>query len=282
MTKAFSLSALLPLMIIISAFAQKLPNVQEISVRAPANIRVDGKPAEWNNQFQAYNKATEIYYTLSNDNEKLYLTVKATDPDIVNKIICAGIVLTINASGKLKDEGGVAVRFPVLDKSTFPVNKPPIDLDNGFGLSADAFLLSLNKQITALTKDILVEGVTEIPNHLLSIYNPEGIKAAVLFDDQTNLNYEIAIPLKYLSLSKDYSFAYNIKLKSLEGGNPIMDFNGHPPGEPYGKAFQSQRGAIKKLQFKSIDPVTNIAVVGDRLLSLINPTDFWGEYTLDK
>ena len=45
------------ILFVLSANAQKLPNTQETSLRAPANLKVDGKPTEWNNQFQAYNKA---------------------------------------------------------------------------------------------------------------------------------------------------------------------------------------------------------------------------------
>lgn len=40
--------------------AQKLPNIQKESVRAPDNVKVDGKPIEWGNKLKAYNNATEI------------------------------------------------------------------------------------------------------------------------------------------------------------------------------------------------------------------------------
>ncbi|HCN82336.1 MAG TPA: hypothetical protein DIT07_01770, partial [Sphingobacteriaceae bacterium] len=88
MKKALSTSLLLFLIgilyliiIPVTTSAQKLPNIQEASLRAPAGIKVDGKATEWNNQFQAYNKATEIFYTISNDDDKLYLAVQATDLD---------------------------------------------------------------------------------------------------------------------------------------------------------------------------------------------------------
>ena len=41
-----------------TATAQKLPNVQATSLRAPANIKIDGKATEWNDKFQAYNHST--------------------------------------------------------------------------------------------------------------------------------------------------------------------------------------------------------------------------------
>ena len=47
---------LLFLLLVISAAmakAQKLPNVQQNSVRAPYNIKIDGKATEW--EFRAHN-----------------------------------------------------------------------------------------------------------------------------------------------------------------------------------------------------------------------------------
>ena len=109
---------LLPPILLLMYFdvsAQKLPNIQQTSIRAPASIKIDGKATEWRDEFQAYNKATEIYYTISNDSEKLYLTVQAIDLDIINKIVCGGITLTINGTGKMKDQGGKVITFPALN-----------------------------------------------------------------------------------------------------------------------------------------------------------------------
>jgi len=53
-------------------------------------VRIDGKITEWGN-FQAYNPATEISYTMANDNDKLYLVCSATQPEVIQKIIEGGI-----------------------------------------------------------------------------------------------------------------------------------------------------------------------------------------------
>ena len=60
----------------LAAHPQKLPNLQTTSLRAPASIKIDGKTTEWNNRFQAYNKATEVSYTIANDKDKLYLVIQ--------------------------------------------------------------------------------------------------------------------------------------------------------------------------------------------------------------
>jgi len=284
---AFFLLAVIPFMVT----AQKLPNVQETSLRAPADTKVDGKAIEWNNQFQAYNKATEIFYTLSNDNDKLYLTVQATDLDIINKIICKGIALTINGTGKMKDQEGVAITFPVLNDDAFPRgqrgeprSRIPINLDKPDSWPADSFMVVLNKDLSSKAKDIKVKGVKAITDSLISIYNPEGIKAVALFDNKTIFTYELAVPLKYLGLSvkNPKPFVYNIKLVSMNAD--WTEESGHGVST-VASALRVQRQQIRKNYFLSATPDFHYYLGGPgapRLYSLMGPTDFWGEYTLAK
>jgi len=70
----------------LNTHAQTLPKVQEASLRAPDNIKIDGKPTEWNNQFQAYNTATDLFYTIANDDQNLYLVIQAKKPLSISKI----------------------------------------------------------------------------------------------------------------------------------------------------------------------------------------------------
>ena len=288
MEKGIALLAVLSLMITVSAIAQKLPNVQEKSLRAPASIKVDGKATEWNNEFQAYNKAIECYYTISNDNDKLYLTVQATDLDIINKIICKGIALTINGTGKMKDQEGVAITFPVLNDDAFPRGQRgeahagmAIYLDKPASWPADSFMVVLNKDLSSKAKDIKVTGVKEITNSLISIYNPEGIKAVALFDNKTIFTYELAVPLKYLGLSvkNPKPFVYNIK---LPGWNPDLT-----NGAAVSASLRTQRPALRRDFTKyGPDPVTRLfdfdGPTVPRLKQLFGPSNFWGEYTLAK
>ncbi|HCN84776.1 MAG TPA: hypothetical protein DIT07_14335 [Sphingobacteriaceae bacterium] len=268
-----------------TTIAQKFPNVQEKSMRAPANIKVDGKTTEWSNQFQAYNKATEIFYTISNDNDKLYLTVKTTDLDIANKIISAGLTFTINGSGKMKDQDGMTVTFPVLDRLKFPSQLPPVDLDNQ-GKYKDPkvpFITALNKDLNSQAKDIKVTGIKEIQDPIISIYNPYGIKVATLFDEEKAFIYELSIPFKYLGLSiaESKPVVYNIKLNGI-----ILD-----PRMPVGLDKVSATSHLRPYLRKGIKPrVVDLAnyiyaiegPTGDIATSLISPTNFWGEYIFAK
>jgi len=268
------LSALF-LFIAVAANAQKLPNVQQTSLRAPANIKVDGKATEWNNQFQTYNKATEIFYTISNDDDKLYLTVQATDPNIIRKIIGGGITFTVNPSGKKNDKDGVAITFPEYDKKNPPFyvtldNKPMPTKDTVKNrMQADSFLNAHNVQLSDKLKLIGVVGVKSISDNVISIYNAEGIKAVSLFDNKIYYTYELAIPLKYLELTinKPLKFSYNIKLNGMIPKGSTMIDTGRPD----------------LIVFVGPDGVTySGGKASSENMVLYYPTDFWGEYTLAK
>lgn len=269
------------LLVVTSAIAQKLPAIQQASIRAPSNIKVDGKPTEWNNQFQAYNKATEVFYTLSNDNDKLYLTVQAIDPDVVEKIIEGGITLTINGTGKMKDQDGIAITYPVLDKNSFPETGPAMNIDKPESWTADSFMISLNKDFIARATDVRVTGVKEISSTILSIYNPEGIKVAALFDNKTSLTYELTVPLKYLglSLNEPKSIVYNIKLSGMNYDGTFKSFM---------QGFRHQRTKVFQELRRGAIPYGNNGnptVEGPNvpiIIQMISPTDFWGEYILAK
>ena len=269
-----------------TANAQKLPDVQKGTLRAPVNIKIDGKPDEWNNQFQAYNKNTEIFYTISNDNNNLYLTVKATDLDIINKIICGGITLTVNSSTEKQKLGGMSITFPVIDlnyaKQYLPLRIRlttgiPINLDRPENITVETFIAELNKEITSKSKDVVVEKINGIKD-TISIYNTEGIKAAIQVDNKTSMTYELALPLKSFGFSVDdrESFDYNIK---LSGMNP--DLNNRAD---LGQTFQAQRKALR--YSVGNHPIGTALAEGNpgalRVINLASPTYFSGEYTLAK
>ncbi len=254
--------------------AQKLPNKQEVSLRAPSNIKIDGKATEWGNKFRAYNKATNIFYTISNDDNKLYLTVQATDPGIANKIVGGGVTLTIITSGNKKDKNGVAITFPARD-----TKKPPFYLRHQDILELlsdtiknrreiDSMSKVYNKRIADSVKLIGVAGINEFPDNFISIYNDTGIKAAALFDSKIHYTYELAIPLKYLGLAinQQIKFIYQIKLSGTLTANATT--------------FVTSSGRFIIVQEPGKEPT---AIPNTPLYSAsAYATDFWGEYTLAK
>lgn len=213
------------------SFGQKLPKVQTSSIWAPGNIKIDGKTTEWNYRFQAHNSGNHMYYTLSNDDNNLYLTACMDDIDGDNKIFKGGLTFTIISLAKKANK--VSVTFPVMSKE----NRVKMGDGGGNHLNLyrtlksdtvtnkaeiDSLIAISNREITKDYKEIYITGIPEIGDPLLSIYNTQGIKAGANFDKNMRYTYELAIPLKYLeiAISNTKSIKYNIKLNVL---SPITE-----------------------------------------------------------
>jgi len=251
----------------IEAHSQKLPNKQETSVYAPANIKIDGKANEWDATFQAYNHATDIFYTISNDDNNLYLTVHATDPNVIRRIFTWGIKFSVAPARAKTDKDAAVITYPFFEKDAAfaPALKSKPEIIPGSDASlklADSFMYVTNKKMLDKIKLIKVTGIKTLDT-LLSIYNENGIRAAGLFDNKMAYTYELAIPLKILHakdevvISTDHSkFAYHLLI------NDILY-----PGT-----------------YAMKDKVTGqmIYVVNPPEFAHPIPTDFWGEYTLAK
>lgn len=211
--KLFSGTALSVLLMSAMAQAQKLPTIQVAGLRLPATTKIDGKTDEWNNHFQAYNKANGIYYTLANDDENLYFAVQALDPHSIEKILSGGITLTVKGSDKSSKGAPVSIDYlfvPVVER--FAMMKKIKSQDANVPYTSE----DINKQFTANAKQIDVRGIKELPDTLISVYNDAGIKVAAQFDDKKALTYELSLPLKYLqqNLGANTLYNYNIKLNA--------------------------------------------------------------------
>ncbi|NNU33322.1 hypothetical protein HK413_02575 [Mucilaginibacter sp. S1162] len=203
--------------------AKKLKDVQPGNMRAPSAIKIDGKLGEWNNNFQAYNRATRIVYILCNDDKNLYTVAKSTDFTTTAKIISGGITLTINTDGKKKSKDGYSVTFPVIEHPELLAGGMSNRFENR-NAGADTELMRTVHQRTILAaKQIKVLGIKSIPDTIISIYNEHGIKTAINFDG-ADLTFEMAIPLRLINLTVDNAreFAYNVTLTGfrVEGRNP--------------------------------------------------------------
>jgi hypothetical protein len=262
MKKLFSQIPLFTLLLIsgFAGYAQKLPNIQAASLRLPAGTKIEGKATEWNNQFQAYNRTTGVYYTIANDDENVYLAVQATDPHFIEKILSGGITFSVKSADKGNKVPPVSIDYlfvPVVER--YAMMKKIKGEDANVTYTPD----DINKQFTADAKQIQVSGIKEIQDTLISVYNDAGIKVAALFDDKKVLTYELSLPLKYLkeSLGDINSFNYNIKLNAIR-------ITPHPVGA---KAVEVIVTSVRINSKEASD-----------MQDLDSPTNFSGNYTMAK
>lgn len=278
MEKKKSLALLAQMMLIFVAFngqAQKLPNIQQVSLRAPAGIKIDGKATEWTGKLQAHNKAVDVTYAIANDDENLYLVIQAAKPRIVTKIIDVGVALIISKNDKKKAgaKENITITYPILDvipaqrmlwyagskaTSELPIARTlKRDTAQYSTTPVDSLVAIANNLFDINSKMIGVTGISSIKDSTISVYNEERIKTAARFDNLGVYTYELAIPLKHLGLSTTTAkkFNYSIRLES------------------------------RLARFK---PNTKIVymypdgIMTDIDIDLDSTTDFWGTYTLAK
>ena len=255
--------------------AQKLPTLQQNSLKLPANTKIDGKATEWNNHFQAYNKSTQTFYSIANDANTLYLIIQAKDPDIITKILIGGVTFTVNASAAKADSEKTAITFPIYGGNKSIIyslfkNKPVVTKNLARNkIQADSFVNSLNNQLTENLKMIGLYGAKTITDSLISIYNDHGIKAKSFFDGDCNYTVELLIPIKYIGidLANQGRFSYNIKLSGAELKNGKTQFS------PSGRFILIYNAAGK--------PVDAIPVLPQTMITSF-ATNFSGEYILAK
>src|SRR5476651_753500 len=203
MKRTFTLIALvLTCLIAVNAYAQKQPQIQETSVYAPANVKIDGKLNEWQNPFiniqkynwflSAFNSSSRIYYTMANDEKNLYLTVRGLGNGVSKKLLAGGMTLTISHAEKnkrAKDPSNVAITFPMPQDSKTTaeimteINQIQDYLDDTIANRKDIDTVNAiaNKMVNNAMKEIRVVGVKEITDPILSVYNTDGIKGAMQF-----------------------------------------------------------------------------------------------------
>jgi uncharacterized membrane protein YgcG len=289
---------------IISTQAQKVTELQEVSIYAPQLTKADGRNSEWAGATFAQNKATGISYLISNDDKNLYLVVKSTEVGNNTKIMAGGITFSINPDGKKKEKESITLTYPLINRAQFRraaqggggggargtvvVSGRPAfgGMGGGSGPGGvqltskqrDSAMAAMQKTQLAQVKEIKIRGFKKTTDTLVSIYNDMGIKAAASIDKDNVFFYEAAIPLEELGLTLENAkeFAYNVKLNGLQ--LPGMDFNRGGGG---GGGFGGGGGA----QVRIGGPASGGGGPrgsGIDFQALISPTDFWGKYTLTK
>ncbi len=284
--------------------AQKLNDVQDVSVWASA-VKVDGKHNEWENNFKATNKSTNLTYTLANDAKNLYLAIQSKDVTNNNKILLGGISLTVNPSGKKNDKEGFKVIYPVINRQrgfgggsnrSVTVSSPSgggsastvVRVQGGPGgfsrfqdmspMQRDSMQRAIARTQLGGAKEIKVFGFKDIPDSLISIYNEYSIKTIASISDEGVFMYELSIPLELLEMSADKpkEFSYNIKLNGLQ-----INFGGFAGGgRPGGGA--SEGTTAMRVESGGGGGGMGGGMGGFNFQDLITPTDLWGKYVLIK
>jgi hypothetical protein len=244
-----------------SVYAQKLPNIQQNSLRAPVDINIDGKGFEWGNSFQAYNHATDVFYSIANDDENLYLVVQSNDINVLFKIFGNGITWSVRQRDSKEGKNQVNITYPILPHTPYlHLSRKKSETEDTTAKATDLWIQRNNKLLNDSCKFIRVSGIPGIDT-LVSVYNRDGIKTKGQFNTKKAYTCEFSIELKLLNVSVNDNpkLTYGIRINGMK---PIISI------------------------VMPTNPSPEEAARLDRANQFINkelaPTYFWGEYTLAK
>jgi len=273
----------------VALFGQKLPASQQTSLRAPANIKIDGKADEWGDKFQAYNPAIDLYYTIANDDKRLYFvffsdgkkvsrnggegSLSVSSRSLINYLINGGIRINIQKNATKTDIEAPGIMFPYFKEGT----RIAFSLQN-IGVidqEADSVMKANNKKLIAGVKWIYTNGIPGVDTEL-PVYNDKGIEAANAFDIKKNYICELAIDLRLLGLSVSDTGKFNYHI-ILNGGprkySLVESLLTNAPKIGKNADGSLMTAAEVDKGFQSIRNATDANAA---------TTDFWGEYTLAK
>ena len=192
------------------------------TLQAPsATINIDGDLKDWGDSLRYYNDEKKLNYTLANDKTTLYAAIRISDRVQQMQTLHGGITLSIDTRGKKKET--FSLTFPLAPAGAVLPFAQRKDGD-GEVTKEDRDEL-LRERITQL-RNIKVEGFKDIEGDMITTSNTYGIKAAINYDAEGNLIYELAIPLQFFhadDIAKN-EWAFNFKINGIqrpkpEGGN---------------------------------------------------------------
>lgn len=168
---------------------------------------IDGRLNDWKDSLDHYNNSAKLYYSLSNDNENIYLAIKNNSRENLTAILATGISFSANIESNKKNPPKIT--FPIIDRT--PGKKR--------NTTEQPEQEEIQKEILSRIKEVRVNGFKEIIDGGISLYNTYGIKAATGFDSKNNLVQEIAIPLSLLGLQSGNTepVSYSIRINGFQG-----------------------------------------------------------------
>jgi len=261
--------------------AQKLPKIQEGGFHAPAYVKIDGQPVEWN-KFQAYNTSTRTFYTIANDSDRLYLAIHVADYYTMQKLLQGGVTLSVLNNDKKLEQGAIAITFPFLSQA---IAGGALIRIKDTATNMQERLVSINNQLTTNATEIRVTGVSGITDTIISVYNEYGIKAAIAFDMNRELTYELSVPLKYLKERIDNSgrLKYNVKINGIKRSLRItMGDREIDPNSTEGRQLTAQLSDPNRQNIIGVIGSAGVTRATGSFAELMNATDFTGNYVLAK
>ena len=200
--------------ILLAAACSHTPALQSSYQKTP--VTTDGNASEWRIPLRFYDPDTKLNYSLTNDDDKIYICARIVDELSQAKVVRNGINIWFDTLAKKNKATGIL--FPIPDKNSddFQPNSSGDGTKHGYSLAAikKKFLQQANQmQLTGFKSGI--------PDFLAASENEFGIKVSINWDVNNIMIYEAAIPFN--TFYKDKLVAKD-SIKNFDFSMTILGF----------------------------------------------------------
>lgn len=191
------------------------PALQSTYQKVP--VTVDGTASEWRIPLRFYDPDTKLNYSLTNDDDKIYICARIVDELSQAKVVRNGIYVWFDTLAKKNK--AVGILFPVPDKGSDdfqPTNR------SGDGNKHSYSLEAIKKKFLQQANQLQLTGFKSgVPDFLAASENEYGIKVSINWDVNNIMIYEAAIPFKTFYKDK---LAAKDSLKNFDFSITIQGF----------------------------------------------------------
>lgn len=180
--------ALLPIASLLLACAHQ-PTASSAARFAASPPAIDGQTADWTDSLR-YDPTSKLQYQVLNDSRTVYLRLKVADQSTQARVLRRGLTVWLDTTGRSQRQFGV--RFPLGGPPPPNQTAPDPEASLADRRARRALALADLREMELLN----YKGSKEAT--LTDAQSSLGVKAALGFNAQDDLIYELAVPLRLL------------------------------------------------------------------------------------
>lgn len=175
------------------------PSASTASRFAPSPPVVDGLAKEWTDSLR-YDPGSKLQYQVLNDGRMVYLRLKAADPATQARIVRLGLTVWLDTTGRNQHQFGVHFPLggPVGGRGGSPGSQQPDSPDASAADRQASRRARMTQALADMREMELLNYKGSKEPTLTDAQSQLGVKAALAVNEQEDLIYELAVPLRLL------------------------------------------------------------------------------------
>lgn len=161
-------------------------------VRQITPVKIDARINDWEIPLRFYDDKTKLNYSVTNDENNLYLCMRATDMQTQMKITQAGMQVWLDTTGKNKHSIGIS--FPLSTGVKMKYGEQTGSDSPNSDITDKHDRLKMRNDFLAANKEMQVTGFKPPLAGFIPLHSDTGINLSMNWDSTNTLIYEAKIP----------------------------------------------------------------------------------------